>query len=70
MVLLREVKMSKFMHKWKYGFANSNKSTVIVYVFIVYLLSRDQKGVCLPMGVPNQTYNCPQEYTLRRCDKI
>ena len=31
---------------------------------------RDQKGVCLPSGVPNHNYNFPEEYNLRQCGKI
>ena len=31
---------------------------------------RDQKGVHLPSGVPNDIYNFPEEYNLRQCGKI
>ena len=31
---------------------------------------RNQKGVYLPSGIPNQIYNFPEEYNLRQCGKI
>ena len=39
MFSLHEVKISKFINKWRYRFANSSKNAVIVYVFFFTLFN-------------------------------